>query len=55
MFRDAAQSLVDKIGAVDAVAASLAYISGTKEIQSRSLITGKEVLLEALLNYETAK
>lgn len=42
MFRDAAQSLVDKIGAVDAVAASLAYISGTKEIQSRSLITGKE-------------
>ena len=43
LFREAAQSLVDKIGAIDAVAASLAHISGTKEIISRSLITGKEV------------
>lgn len=42
LFREAAQSLVDKIGAIDAVAASLAHISGTKEITSRSLITGKE-------------
>lgn len=42
MFREAAQSLVDKLGAVDAVAASLAHISGTKEIKSRSLLSGKE-------------
>lgn len=42
-FRDAAQALVDKLGAVDAVAASLAHISGTKEIRSRSLLTGRDV------------
>ena len=43
MFREAAQALVEKMGAVDAVAASLAHISGTKEIKSRSLLTGREV------------
>ena len=43
MFRESAQALVDKIGAVDAVAASLAHISGTKEIKSRSLLSGREV------------
>lgn len=41
-FRGAAQTLVDKLGAVDAVAASLAHISGTKEIKSRSLLTGRD-------------
>ncbi|KAL9962877.1 hypothetical protein ACROYT_G032027 [Oculina patagonica] len=41
-FRDAAQALVDKLGAVDAVAASLAHISGTKEIKSRSLLSGRD-------------
>ena len=46
MFREAAQTLVDKIGAVEAVAASLAHISGTKEIKSRSLISGREVSYE---------
>ena len=45
MFREAAQALVDKMGAVDAVAASLAHISGTKEIKSRSLLTGREVAI----------
>ena len=45
MFREAAQALVDKMGAVDAVAASLAHISGTKEIKSRSLLTGREVVI----------
>lgn len=44
MFHESAQMLVDKIGAVEAVAASLAHISGTKEIKSRSLISGREVL-----------
>ena len=34
---------MDKLGAVDAVAASLAHISGTKEIKSRSLLTGRDV------------
>ena len=43
LFHDAAQVLVDKHGAVNAVAAALAHISGTKEIKSRSLITGLEV------------
>ncbi|KAJ7323421.1 Nucleolar RNA helicase 2 [Desmophyllum pertusum] len=41
-FRESAQALVDKLGAVDAVAASLAHISGTKEIKARSLLTGRE-------------
>ena len=45
MFREAAQALVEKMGAVDAVAASLAHISGTKEIKSRSLLTGREVVI----------
>ena len=43
LFREAAEALVDKLGAVDAVAASLAHISGTKEIKSRSLLSGREV------------
>ena len=45
MFREAAQALVEKMGAVDAVAASLAHISGTKEIKSRSLLNGREVFI----------
>ena len=45
MFREAAHALVEKMGAVDAVAASLAHISGTKEIKSRSLLTGREVVV----------
>ena len=45
MFREAAQALVEKMGAVDAVAASLAHISGTKEIKSRSLLNGREVVI----------
>ena len=48
-FRDSAQALVDKLGAVDAVAASLAHISGTKEIKARSLLTGREVWFMTLL------
>ena len=42
-FRDSAKAMVEKLGAVDAVAAALAHISNTKEIKSRSLLTGKEV------------
>lgn len=42
-FRDFAQVLVEKLGAVEALAAALAHISNTKEIKSRSLITGEEV------------
>lgn len=41
-FREAAEKLIDEKGAVDAVAAALAQISGTTEIKSRSLLTSQE-------------
>ncbi|XP_065174597.1 nucleolar RNA helicase 2-like [Sycon ciliatum] len=41
-FRDAAEQLVAERGAVDVMAAALAVLSGTKEIKSRSLLTGQE-------------
>ena len=43
-FRDAAAKLVKSKGALDAVAAALAHISGTTEIKSRSLLSAQEVL-----------
>lgn len=48
-FRDFAQALVEKLGAVEALAAALAHISNTKEIKSRSLITGEEGFITYLL------
>ena len=42
-FRGAAAKLVDSKGALDAVAAALAHISGTTEIKSRSLLSAQEV------------
>ncbi|XP_032229762.2 nucleolar RNA helicase 2 [Nematostella vectensis] len=41
-FRDAAEKLIEDKGAIDAVAAALAQISGTTEIKSRSLLTSQE-------------
>lgn len=43
-FREAAEALIEERGAVDAVAAALAHISGTTEIKSRSLLSSQEVL-----------
>lgn len=48
-FREAAERLVEEKGAVDAVAAALAQISGTTEIKSRSLLTSQEGLFMCLL------
>lgn len=42
-FRESAQALVNERGAVDAVAAALAVISGSTKIVSRSLLSSKEV------------
>ncbi|KAK3750355.1 hypothetical protein QZH41_010272, partial [Actinostola sp. cb2023] len=41
-FREASEKLIDEKGAVDAVAAALAQISGTTEIKSRSLLSSQE-------------
>ena len=41
-FRDAAEQLVSERGAVEVMSAALALLSGTKEIKSRSLLTGQE-------------
>lgn len=41
-FREAAEALIEERGAVDAVAAALAHISGTTEIKSRSLLSSQE-------------
>lgn len=51
-FREAAEALVEERGAVDAVAAALAHISGTTEIKSRSLLSSQEVL-RGVYNYIT--
>ena len=42
-FREAAEDLIKEKGAVDALAAALASISGQTEIKSRSLISSQEV------------
>ena len=42
-FRGAAEELIEEQGAVDAVAAALAHISGTTEIKTRSLLSSQEV------------
>ena len=42
-FREAAEQLVKDRGAVDVVASALAYISGAKEIVSRSLLSAQQV------------
>lgn len=42
-FREAAEALIVERGAVDAVAAALAHISGTTEVQSRSLLCSEKV------------
>ena len=42
-FREAAEALIEDRGAVDAVAAALAHISGTTEIKTRSMLSSQEV------------
>jgi ATP-dependent RNA helicase DDX21 len=49
-FREAAEALVEERGAVDAVAAALAHISGTTEIKSRSLLSSQEVRLYKIMS-----
>ena len=50
-FRDIAQTFVEEKGAVEAVAAALAHISGTTEIKSRSLLSAQEVSGQRSLVY----
>ena len=42
-FKEAAQDLIKERGAEDALAAALAHISGSKEIVSRSVLSGMSV------------
>ena len=42
-FQDAAEQLIKEKGATNVVAAALAYISGAKEIISRSLLSAHQV------------
>ena len=43
-FKEAAQELMKERGAEDALAAALAHISGSKEIVSRSVLSGMSVI-----------
>ena len=45
LFKTSAEKLIEERGAVPALAAALALISGSTEITSRSLITSEEVSL----------
>ncbi|XP_028405033.1 nucleolar RNA helicase 2-like [Dendronephthya gigantea] len=51
-FREAAEALIEDRGAVDAVAAALAHISGTTEIKSRSLLSSQEGYTTYILKQE---
>lgn len=42
-FKEAAEQLVREKGTVEVVASALAYISGAKEIISRSLLSAQQV------------
>ena len=43
-FKEAAEQLIKEKGATNVVAAALAYISGAKEITSRSLLSSHQVV-----------
>ena len=45
LFKEAAEQLIQEKGAVDVVASALAFISGAKEIVSRSLLSAQRVKL----------
>ena len=45
LFKEAAEQLIQEKGAVDVVASALAFISGAKEIVSRSLLSAQQVKL----------
>ncbi|XP_046839345.1 nucleolar RNA helicase 2-like isoform X3 [Xenia sp. Carnegie-2017] len=51
-FREAAEALIVERGAVDAVAAALAHISGTTEVQSRSLLCSEKGYTTYILKQE---
>ena len=42
-FRDSAEALIEKRGAVDALAAALAHISGATSLEQRSLMNSDAV------------
>ena len=42
-FREAAEKLIEERGAVEVVSAALAYISGARDIISRSLLSAQQV------------
>ena len=42
-FKDAAVKMIEEKGAVEMVAAALAYISGARDIVSRSLLSAQQV------------
>ena len=49
LFHDAAEEVIKERGAVDAVAASLAFISGLTDVTSRSLLSSHQVSACCLL------
>ena len=53
-FRDAAEKVVEEKGAVTALAAALAVISGSTEIKSRSLLNSQEVTRHENIQIEIA-
>ena len=50
-FKDAAQQLIAEKGAEDALAAALAHISGSKEIVTRSILSGISVSMWSVIWY----
>jgi hypothetical protein len=48
-FRESAQMVIDERGALDALAAAMAVITGNTEIKSRSLLTSKEVIFDSFM------
>lgn len=44
-FRDSAEKLIEEKGAVEALAAALAHISGAKSLEQRSLLNSDSVSL----------
>ena len=47
-FKEAAREIMEERSAEDALAAALAHISGSKEIVSRSILSGMPVSLSLL-------
>ena len=54
-FHEAAEQLIKEKGATNVVAAALAYISGAKEIVSRSLLSAHQVCIINFFGIECLK